>query len=935
MQSRSILAITRKELEGYFGSPLALIFLGAFLAVELFIFFTIETFFARGLANVRALFAWMPLLLIFLTAALTMRQWSEEQRSGTLEVLLTLPVSLWQLVFGKFLAVLALVALALALTLPLPITVSLLGPLDFGPVLGGYLAALLMAAAYTAIGLFVSSRTDNQIVALLITVLVGGAFYLVGTQAVTTFFGENVSAFLWALGSGSRFESIERGVIDLRDLMYYLSLTGIFLTLNMLSLDSTRWSVRQTAYRAARLLTTGLIIANLLLVNVWLYPLNGLRFDLTARQEYTLSQVSKDLLQNLSEPLLIRAYISERTHPLLQPLIPQIRDMLREYEIASGGRVTAEVIDPLQYPELEAEAGQTYGIRPTPFQVAGRYEASVINAYFDILVRYGDQSAVLSFQDLIEVVQNANSIDVRLRNLEYDLTSAVKKVIYGFQSIDSVLAALDQPVTLTLYRSAQIPEWATPIANVMQAAAEQIEAQSSGKLVFQVTDPANNEQQLIQTYGIQPLPANLFASEVFFLHFVVQNGEQYQVIYPQDNMTEADVRSAIENALKRTAGGFLKVVGIWSPPETPTQDMFGQMQQPISTYRLIRQQLGQEYSLKEVNLSSGRVDTDVDALLIIAPQGFGDAERFAIDQYLMRGGTVIVATSNYKIAPDPFTGMLALQPTDTGINDLLTHYGAQINSTLVLDDQNTPFPIAVNREVGGFQVQEIQALNYPMFVEILPSGMATDSPIVSNLNSLTLNWASPVNLAQPLPEGISGAVLLRSSTRSWQTSNLNIQPNQQQYGERGFPVEGEVGSQPLAVSLQGAFRSYFTGQPAPIQNQNPIPVLETAPSNARLVVIGSAAYLDDFVLELSSRISQDRYLNNLLFTQNVVDWAVEDLDLLSIRARGSYTRLLRPLETREQTFWEALNYAVALTALLGLYAFWQARRRREQPIPLD
>ncbi|GAB4399566.1 MAG: hypothetical protein OHK0052_23080 [Anaerolineales bacterium] len=933
MQSRSILAITRKELEGYFGSPLALIFLGAFLTVELFVFFTIETFFARGLANVRALFAWMPLLLIFLTAALTMRQWSEEQRSGTLEVLLTLPVSLWQLVIGKFLAVLALVGLALALTLPLPITVSLLGPLDFGPVLGGYLAALLMAAAYTAIGLFVSSRTDNQIVALLITVLFGGVFYLLGTQQLTAFFGEQVGSILRALGSGSRFESIERGVIDLRDLTYYLSIAGIFFTLNVLSLDSTRWSIQQTNYRRQRILTTVLICLNLLLLNVWMYPLQTLRFDLTARKEYTLSPVSKDLLQNLSEPLLIRAYISERTHPLLQPLIPQIRDTLREYEITSGGHVTAEVIDPQQFPELEAEAAQTYGIRPTPFQVAGRYEASVINAYFDILIRYGDQSEVISFQDLIEVTPTANGIDVRLRNLEYDLTSAIKKVVYGFQSIDSVLAALDQPVTLTLYQSANLPNWATPIAEVMQATAAQIAAQSADKLKFEVTDPGNG-QQLIQTYGIQPLPADLFASNVFFLHFVLQNGDQYQVIYPQENITEADVRTAIESALKRTASGFLKVAGIWSPPETPTQDMFGQMQQPISTYRLIRQQLGQEYTLEEVNLSSGRVPENIDVLFIIAPQAFGDTERFAIDQYLMRGGSVIVATSNYKVTPDPFSGMLALQPIETGINDLLASYGVQISSTLVLDDQNAPFPIVVNRQVGGFQVQEIQALNYPFFVEILPSGMESGNPIVSNLNSLTLNWASPVTLKN-LPQGVNGAVLLRSSTRSWQTNNLNIQPDQQRYGERGFPIENNVSPQPLAVYLQGSFHSYFSGKPAPIQNQNPIPVLETAQSNARLIVLGSAAFLDDFVLELSSRISQDRYRNNLLFAQNSVDWAVEDLDLLSIRARGSYTRLLRPLETREQTFWEALNYTLALAALLGLYAFWQAHRRREQPIPLD
>ena len=174
------LAVTRKELKNYFGSPMALIFVGVFLAATLFTFFWVDTFFARGIADLRPLFRWMPLLLIFLTSAVTMRQWSEEQSSGTLEVLLTLPVGPLQLVAGKFLAVLALLGVSLALTVFLPLTVALLGNLDWGPVLGGYIAALLLAGAYAALGLFVSSRTDNQIVALISTAVLGGVLYLIG-----------------------------------------------------------------------------------------------------------------------------------------------------------------------------------------------------------------------------------------------------------------------------------------------------------------------------------------------------------------------------------------------------------------------------------------------------------------------------------------------------------------------------------------------------------------------------------------------------------------------------------------------------------------------------------------------------------------------------------------------------------------------------------
>src|SRR5512137_2558277 len=155
---KQTLAIARKEFNSYIGSPMALIFVGVFLAANLFVFFWADAFWSRNSADLRAMFRWMPILLMFLIAALTMRQWSEEEQSGTLEILLTLPARLVQLVLGKFLGVMALVLVALALTMFLPLTVSLLGPLDWGPVWGGYLAAILLAAAYTAIGLFISSR---------------------------------------------------------------------------------------------------------------------------------------------------------------------------------------------------------------------------------------------------------------------------------------------------------------------------------------------------------------------------------------------------------------------------------------------------------------------------------------------------------------------------------------------------------------------------------------------------------------------------------------------------------------------------------------------------------------------------------------------------------------------------------------------------------
>lgn len=957
---KQTLSITRKELSIYFGSPMALIFIGAFLAATLFAFFWVDTFFARGIADVRPLFRWMPVLLIFLVAALTMRQWSEEQRAGTLEVLLTLPVNKAQLVVGKFLAVMALVALALALTIPLPITVAQLGALDWGPVIGGYLAALLLAAAYAAIGLFISSRSDNQIVSLIATVLLGGLFYLIGAGGVTDFVGGTLGGLLRSLGTGSRFESIERGVIDLRDLAYYLSLTGIFLALNILSVDSKRWSRggASAAYRRGMAFASGLVIANLLLVNVWLYPLSALRLDLTAGREYSLSRTTKDLLAGLQEPLTLRAYVSEKTHPLLAPLVPQLSDLLREYEIAGRGRVNIEVVDPTKDPDKEIEANQTYNIQPTPFQIAGRYEASVINSYFDVLVRYGDQNTVLSFRDLIEVqTRRDGQPDVRFRNLEYDLTRAVKKVVYGFQSIDNVFASLSAPAKLILVTTPDtLPAELKDAPNIVKKVAQELQAKSSGKFSFETVNPdapgaAITRQKMVEAYKLRPISASLFSSQTYYLDMLLQLGDKTQVLAPEGELTEASVRTAIESALKRSTSGFLKVVGWVTPAPQQTQNIFGQMQQDIETWQRAQQQLRGDYTVRSVDLAAGQVPPDIDVLVLIGPRDLDDRARFAVDQYLMRGGSVIVAAGNYGLTVDPLGQNLALRPVVGGLAELLDSYGIRIENALVMDPQNEPFPVQVDRPLGNTVVREYQAINYPFFVDVRPDGMDKASPIVSQLAAVTLNFASPLTVDAAKNKDRQVSVLLKSSVNSWLRTNPDIQPNLRQYPNVGFAVEGDRASRPLAVAVRGSFESAFKGKPVPTAagqaagdqqaaaTPTPAPqagsVIEASPDTARLVVIGSSDFLTDIIFQISSSMSGDRYLNSLKLLQNAVDWSVEDLDLLGIRARGTSARVLKPMAPGDQTVWEALNYGIALAALLVIAVVWAVRRRNERPMALD
>ncbi len=236
-----IRAVAGREFRAYFNSPIAYVFLAVFAGAALFTFFNVNAFFSRGRADLRGLFDAIPFLMVLLVPALTMRLWAEERKQGTIEVLLTLPARDHELVAGKFLASLGLMSVGLALTLVLPVTVGLLGDLDWGPVVGGYVGAVLLGAAYLAVGQFLSATTENQILAFILTLVVCLGLYGIGLEAFVGFFPDHTASILRAMGTGSRFKSVARGVIDLRDLVYYLSLTGFFLLASVAALRVRRW----------------------------------------------------------------------------------------------------------------------------------------------------------------------------------------------------------------------------------------------------------------------------------------------------------------------------------------------------------------------------------------------------------------------------------------------------------------------------------------------------------------------------------------------------------------------------------------------------------------------------------------------------------------------------------------------------------------------
>ncbi|NGM18492.1 ABC transporter permease subunit [Roseomonas stagni] len=237
------ITVFRRELAGYFATPVAYVFIVIFLVMAGALTFTVGNFFARGQADLTPFFTFVPWLFLFLVPALTMRLWAEERRLGTIELLLTLPIAQWQAVLGKFLAAWAFCGIALALTFPLVITVNVLGNPDNGVILTGYLGCMMVAGAFLAVGAAISAMTKNQVIAFVLAV--AACFFLTaaGSPVVTEFLSKRIpllADLARAISITDRLNGFTRGVIAARDFVFFASFMAFFLFANTIAIDQRK-----------------------------------------------------------------------------------------------------------------------------------------------------------------------------------------------------------------------------------------------------------------------------------------------------------------------------------------------------------------------------------------------------------------------------------------------------------------------------------------------------------------------------------------------------------------------------------------------------------------------------------------------------------------------------------------------------------------------
>jgi gliding motility-associatede transport system auxiliary component len=415
---RPIRAIVRRELRALFDLPTAYILLVVFVAVNDFLYFRQAELF--GVASLRPMFDLLPWLLLFIVPAVTMRALAEDRHSGTLEVVLAQPITELELLIGKYVAQVLFLWIALALTLVIPLGLWLGAPLEIGVIVAQYVGAGLLVVGFAGVGLWASSVTRNQITAFILGVAVMFLLVLVGLDPLLVGLPARLGDIAAALGVLAHFRQIARGVIDLRDAVYFITLAAIFLSLAYFALMQRKLSPVREDLRRLRL-GTALLVAALVVVNLFGRRIGG-RLDLTPGKQFTLSAATRQILHALPDIVTVKLFASDALPPQVAFVKRDVDDLLRDYRAAGGGKLRLVTLDPND-DSTAAEQAQTLGIPPVQFNVLGQSSLQVKQGYLGIAIQYANETRQ------IPLVRQTDDLEYRLTSLIRDLTRTDKPMV--------------------------------------------------------------------------------------------------------------------------------------------------------------------------------------------------------------------------------------------------------------------------------------------------------------------------------------------------------------------------------------------------------------------------------------------------------------------------------------------------------------------------
>jgi ABC-2 type transport system permease protein len=797
-----VLSILKKEITTYLSSLVAYITIGVFLLVLglLLWVFPDTSILAYGYAGLDSLFSTAPYLFMFLVPAITMRSLAEERREGTFELLLTRPLTDLQIVLGKYLAGVTIVLFALLPTLVYYFSVYILGTpqgnIDTGAVIGSYIGLFLLGSSFAAIGLFASSVSKNQVIAFTIAVFLCFFFYS-GFDSLSGILSlQNLG--LQSLGITEHYQSVSRGVLDTRDLIYFIILTSLFIWLTLFVLHRQR---NKRFINTIFLSTFGVLFALALLSNK-LFT----RFDFTKEKRFTISPISRKVMDNLPQTVNVTVYLQGENFPGgMKRLQTSVRDMLADLQAYSHNNLQFVFTDPMKGLSQDQQK-QAYeylgakGIEAQNLSVKTDDGVSQKVIFPFALVTYNDKSIP------VKLLQSQSSMGLSpdevlnnsIQNLEYAFTSAIKKVTSG------------------------------------------------GKQRIGFTEGHNELSDLQLYYGMRSL-----------------------------------------------ADGYL--VG-------------------------------------RVNLSSIPFDSlkKISMLVIAKPdKPFTEAEKFKVDQYIMRGGRVLWSVDQVSAELDSLRGrggeQLAFNK-QLNLDDQLFRYGVRINYDLIADMNCAQIPVTTGNVGGQPQIQMLPWLFYPVYVPF------SKHPIVKNLDGISSQFASTIDLLDT--KGVEKTILLTTSPYNKKISAphmLSLQALEQEPNPKDFQSPPKI----TGILLEGNFISDFRNRPVPEGLNENIPTVPQSQATKMIVLSDGDLFRNQVGADGSpyplgyDHFTQQSYANKTLLL-NIADYMTDDSGLISLRTKEIQIRLLDRARIRnEKLFWQVVNNVVPIGLVLIFAIFQHYIRKRK------
>ncbi len=798
-----MLTILKKEISSYLSSLVAYVTIGFFLLVlGLFLWvFPESSIINYGYAGLDSLFSTAPYLFMFLVPAITMRSLAEERKEGTFELLATRPLTDWQIVLGKYFASIVLLFFALLPTLVYYYSVYILGNphgnIDTGGVIGSYIGLFLLGAVFCAIGLFASSISKNQIIAFTIAVFLCFFFYsgfdslgqLLSLQSLTL---EN-------LGITQHYQSVSRGVLDTRDLTYFIVLAGLFICLTLVMLLKQR----QKSLNDKTLLGA---LAALVLITI-ISGFTFTRFDFTKEKRYTISPVSRDIMNNLKNPVHVAVYLQGDNFPGgMKRLQRATRDMLSDLQAYSHDKIQFNFIDLLsaikKLPDDEQKAEydslQVRGITGQPYSIKTDNGVTQMLIFPEALVQYeGREIAVNLLQTRIglsddEVYNNS------IQNLEYAFSSAIKKITSGGK----------------------------PIVGFAEGDHELTDLQ-------------------------------------------------------------------LNDAMKSLSDG---------------------------------------YNIGRINLKTVPFDVLMKVKLLVIPKpdtAFTEAEKFKIDQYVMRGGRVLWTIDQVNAEMDSLRGHGGEEMAfnkQLNLDDQLFNYGVRINYDLIADISCAQIPVSTGNMGGQSQIQLLPWLYYPIFMPL------SKHPIMRNLDGIRSEFASTIDTLTV--KNVKKTILLSSSPFNKKLNAPHIL-SLQALEQEPKPKDFQSAPKPVAVLLEGEFPSDFRNRPLPEGVKENIPIISQSKPTKMIVISDGDVFKNQVGADGSPfPLGYDHYMRqsfgnkNLLL--NIADYMTDDSGLISLRTKEVKLRLLDRARIRsEKLYWQVLNNVLPIAFLLTFAIFQHYSRKRK------